>query len=181
MKPTEILREEHNLIRQALDNFEMAVEKLENGEKPAKEFFEKAIEFARLFSDKFHHYKEEYLMFGRLAQKKNGALDAQIDALRYQHDRGRDLVAEISQSLPRYAQGQDPQATIIMEDLAAYISLLRHHIHREDHVFYPMVDKELSASDQKYLLDEFKKEAKKDGGNITSTSERLVSEMGALL
>jgi hemerythrin-like domain-containing protein len=181
MKPTEILVSEHNLIRQALESCSLAVEKLESGEKPPMEFFEKAVEFARTFSDKFHHHKEEYLMFGRLAQRKNGQIDAQIDSLRYQHDRGRDLIAEITQSLTRYSEGQDPQATIILEDMAAYVSLLRHHIHREDYVFYPMVDKELTAADQKYLLDEFKKEASKDGGRIFENSQKLVREMGALL
>lgn len=82
MTPVEILVEEHALIRQGLDNLSLAIEKLEEGEKPPAEFFEAAIRFARTFSDKFHHFKEEYLMFTRLAERNNGAIDAQIDALR---------------------------------------------------------------------------------------------------
>jgi len=181
-KPTEILMKEHDLIRRVLDNCSVAVEKMENGEKPPKEFFEKAVEFAHTFSDRHHHFKEEYLMFVRLAQKKNGAIDAEIDALRYQHDRSRNLIAEISQSISRYAEGQDPQATIILEDMAAYISLLRRHMQREDHVFYPMADKELSASEQQDLLGEFQKEdAKTNGKAVLETAQRLETEMGAIL
>jgi hemerythrin-like domain-containing protein len=188
MKPTEILISEHDLIRRALGNFSLAIEKLEQGERPPKEFFGKAIDFTRTFSDKFHHFKEEYLMFGRLAEKrkgpfslKNGAIDAQIDALRYQHDRGRNLIGEVANSLEGYAKGEDAQTMILLENFAGYLSLLRHHIHKEEHVFYPMVDKELSEVEQESLIEEFKKEERKLGDTVIEDSRKLVMEMGALL
>lgn len=181
MKPTELLISEHNLIRQALDNFSLAVEKLEKGETPSREFLEKAVEFARSFADKFHHFKEEYLMFGYFAQKKSGALDAQIETLRHQHERGRNLIGEIAHSLDSYSKWEDAQTIMLLENLAAYTSLLRHHIHREDHVFYPMVDKELSDAEQQALLDEFKKEDAKTGGTTFENSKKLVMKMGSLL
>ena len=70
MEPLEVLRNEHGLIRQYLDNLALAVQKMENDARPPKEFFDKAIEFARTFADTFHHYKEEHVMFVRLAQAK---------------------------------------------------------------------------------------------------------------
>jgi len=104
MDPIEILMNEHGLIRSYLDNLNKAVVKLENGEKPPRAFFEKAVAFSREFADKFHHFKEEHLMFVRLAAKKRGAVDAQIDALRYQHERGRELVTQIEGSLAGYGE-----------------------------------------------------------------------------
>ena len=181
MKPTEILVEEHNLIRQALESMALAVERLEIGERPPVEFFEKAVNFTQNFSDKFHHYKEEYLMFGRLAQQKDGELDAQIDTLRYQHDRGRDLISAISNALDGYAQGEDARTTIILENLVEYISMLRLHIHKEDNIFYPLVDIFLSKEDQQYLKEEFLKEDKKTGGSLFEDSQKIVKEMGAML
>lgn len=181
MKPTEILVEEHNLIRQALESMALGVERLEVGERPPVEFFEKAIGFTRNFSDKFHHYKEEYLMFGRLAQKKDGAMDAQIDALRYQHDRGRDLISAISNALDGYARDEDASTTIVIENLAAYTSMLRRHIHKEDNLFYPLVDSSLSEEDQQYLKEEFLKEDKKTGGSLFDDSHKIVKEIGAML
>jgi hemerythrin-like domain-containing protein len=181
MKPTEILIEEHILIQEALDNMACAVEQLEVGERPPVEFFEKAITFTRNFSEEFHHFKEEYLMFGRLAQKKEGELDAQIDALRYQHDRGRDLIAEISNALDGYARNEDASTTTVVESIAAYISMLRRHIHKEDKTFYPLVDTFLSEDDQRYLKEEFFKEDRKSGGSILEDSQKIVEEMRALL
>ena len=181
MKPTQILVDEHNLIRQAIDNFALAVEKLERDERPPKEFFEKGVDFVRNFADKHHHFKEEYLMFGRLAEKKKGKLDAQIDSLRYQHDRGRDLIGEIAGAIDGYSRGEDAQTTILLENLAAYVSLLRSHIHKEDHGFYPMVDEALSEDEQKMLLDEFEKEDSKTGGNVFEDSRKLVMEIGTMV
>ncbi|MBW1827698.1 MAG: hypothetical protein JRI78_12165 [Deltaproteobacteria bacterium] len=56
----------------------MARDKLEKGKRPPKAFFQKAVEFFKTFVDKFHHFKEEYLMFGLLSQKKDGAHDGGI-------------------------------------------------------------------------------------------------------
>lgn len=181
MKPTQILRDEHALIRQALDSCALAVEKLEAGERPPEEFFQKAVEFARSFSDKYHHFKEEYLMFARLAQKERGAIDPEIDSLRYQHERGRNLISVVSNSLDGYSRNDDSHTTFLLENLAAYTSLLRHHIHREDHVFYPMVDKELPEDEQNALLEEFKKQESKLGGKTVENCQKLVAEMGSLL
>ena len=89
MGPIEKLTEEHGLIRQYLDSLSMAVSKIESGEYPPREFFEKAVGFARDFTDKFHHFKEEYVLFLQLAQRKGGLLDGQIESLRHQHERGR--------------------------------------------------------------------------------------------
>jgi hemerythrin-like domain-containing protein len=182
MKSLEILTKEHGLIRQVLDNLSLAIEKLEVDERPPREFFEKALSFARHFADKYHHFKEEYVMFGLLAQKKEGAIDAQIDALRYQHERGRNFIAEIANSLEGYSKGEEFSTTSLLENLAAYISLIRRHIHREDHFFYPMVEKELSAHEDKGLVEQFKKEEEKTGViDFFEYSRRTVMEINALL
>ncbi len=179
MNPLEILRTEHALIRQYLDNLAYATEKLERGEQPPKEFFEKAVQFARTFVDKHHHFKEEHLMFTWLAQEKKGVFDGPIDALRFQHERGREHISQISESLPGYAEGKEDKVTTLLENLAAYISMLRQHIHREDHFFYPLVSDQLSESESQTMLEEFEKEDRKSGEDYLEKSRDLVLLMGA--
>ncbi len=181
MEILEMLVKEHGLIRQFLDNLHLAVEKIEGGEHPPREFFEKGVKFARNFTDKYHHFKEEYLLFGLLAMKKKGQIDAQIDSLKYSHERGRSLVNELEKALDGYSQGQEAQLIGILEGLAAYISLLKQHIHREDHVFYPMAEGEISEKEQNELLKEFLKEDEKLGGKAWEFNRRLLQEMGRLL
>jgi hemerythrin-like domain-containing protein len=68
-----------------------------------------------------------------------------------------------------------------VESIAAYISMLRRHIHKEDKTFYPLVDTFLSEDDQRYLKEEFFKEDRKSGGSILEDSQKIVEEMRALL
>ena len=89
MKATKILANEHQTIRKVLDSLVSGRTFIENGRPPEKLFIETASSFSQNFSDKFHHFKEEFLMFGVLAQKKQGMLDFEIGALRFQHERWR--------------------------------------------------------------------------------------------
>lgn len=120
-------------------------------------------------------------MFTQLAQKKGGELDAQIESLRYQHERGRNFIAEISNALDGYAKGNEIHTTILLENLSAYIALLRLHIHKEGHVFYPMVKNEFSESDLQGLLELFKEEEQKAGGKTFENGQKLVQEMSSML
>jgi len=181
MNAIEILINEHSLIRTFLENLALANEKLQNGERPPREFYDKAVQFARTFADRFHHFKEEQVMFLRLAQKKKGDIDSKIEMLRYQHDRGRNFVNEIANSLDGYDRGDPIKTTALLENTAAYISLLRHHIHTEDHVFFPMVEEFLSEEEKQSLLDEFYVDENKSGEKTFERCHKLVADMGSLL
>ncbi|MGQ9694948.1 MAG: hemerythrin domain-containing protein [Thermodesulfobacteriota bacterium] len=135
------LTEEHQFIHQFLDKLQMAQMKMEEGKKLPVEFLEKSIEFARTFADKYHHYKEEYLLFGLLAMKKKGELDGHIESLRYSHEQGRNLINHVAQALRSYQKGQEAANISILENLSAYISLIRAHIYKEDHVFFLLAAK----------------------------------------
>ncbi|MCK4984930.1 MAG: hemerythrin domain-containing protein [Desulfobacterales bacterium] len=182
MKVTDILMREHDLISRALENLAGARDQIESGQSPPKEFFEKALWFLREFADKFHHFKEEYLMFGLLALKKEGAFDSPIGALRYQHERCRKCLNEMTKALNGYADGDNIALTTLLENLAAYISLLRRHIHEEDYTFFQMAAQELSKEEEEILLKQFKKENEKMGGQkFYDKCRNLIDEMGALL
>ena len=182
MKATEILTREHELILQALNSLFLAQKKIEENQQLPKEFFEKALVFLREFADKFHHFKEEYLMFGLLALKKDGTFDGPIGSLRFQHERCRNCIDVISNSLDGYAEKDDIAITRLLESLAGYISLLRRHIYEEDHIFFKMAEKELSKEEDDILSVQFKKEDQKMGGQSFYAQHcKLLEEMEALL
>lgn len=181
MEGLDILIDEHGIIRQFLDNLVLSLKKMEQGTRPPKEFFENAVSFARDFTDKYHHFKEEYILFNRLAMKKKGIIDAEVESLKYQHERGRALIGEVAKALEGYGQGQEAQALIILESLAAYVSLLRQHIHREDHILFPMVEREFPWEEYRGLLEVFQQEGKKMGDKFVEKSKRDLYKMGSLL
>jgi hemerythrin-like domain-containing protein len=172
---------EHRLIRQYLDNLSFAVERLEHGDRPPKEFFENTVLFAREFVDGYHHFKEEHQMFVMLAQKMKGKHDAAIEALRYQHERGRSIVTAISTAIAGYHRGDERDVLAVLENTAALGSLLRQHINREDSVFYPMAKKELTPEEQERLAEEFRRADEKAGADCFDRNEERVMKMGGLL
>ena len=181
MEALDILIDEHVFICQFLETLVLSLKNMEQGTRPPKEFFEKAVSFARDFTDKYHHFKEEYILFNRLAMKKKGEIDAQVESLKYQHERGRALVGEVAKSVEGYAQGQEAQVLILLESLAAYTSLMRQHIHKENHVFYPMVEREMPWDEYRGLLEVFQQEGMKLGEKFVEKSKRDLYEMGKLL
>jgi hemerythrin-like domain-containing protein len=181
MDPLETLKNEHGLIRQFVDNLSMAADRIENGKRPSEAFFEKAIEFVRSFADGFHHFKEEHVLFVQLAQKQRGEIDAQLDALRYQHERGRELVTGMAGALEGYVAHDPSKTADLLENMSAYASLLRHHIHTEDHVFYPLAKNTLSEEEMAGLADEFERQREKHGGDAFERNHKIVVDMGSIL
>lgn len=181
MNPIETLSNEHGLIRHFLDNLTLATEKIENGQYPSGAFFEKAIEFARVFTDEFHHFKEEHVLFVQMAQKKRGEVDAQLEALRHEHVRGRNLVASMDKALPGYSAKDPIKTGELLECLGAYTALLKHHIHVEDHVFYPMAEKTLTDQEFGVISGEFDQQADKHGRDTFERCHKMVVDMGSML
>ena len=102
-------------------------------------------------------------------------------SLRHQHERGRELVTGIANAIEGYA-ADDPNATAsLLENIGAYTSLLRHHIHTEDHVFFPMARTTLDASEMRELETEYLKIQGKEGGDTFERSHKLVVDMGSAL
>lgn len=179
--PIETLSNEHGLAREFLDVLAMAAEKVENGQCPSEAFFEKGVEFARTFADTYHHLKEEHVLFVQLAMKGQGEVDAQLEALRYEHERGRSLVSGIERALPGYVE-QDPIKTgELLENIAATASLLRHHIRVEDHVFYPMARKTLTERELETIGQEFDKQQEKHGQDTFERCHKMVVDMGSIV
>lgn len=181
MYPIQILLEEHQLIYQALENVVRAIEMIESGKKVSLFFFEKWDQFYRSFILNHHHFKEEYVLFRELAQKQNGAIDAQVDALRYQHDRGRDIMNQVNGSLPGYIKDDPNDTILLLENLAAYVSLIRHHIHREEQVYYPMIVNLFSESEKKGLAEAMQVENEKVPSETRGHFREIVDEMGKLI
>ncbi len=164
MNITQILIQEHQLILMVLGLLQKARQRLEKGGQVPSAFFKAAMVFCSGFADQFHHFKEEFLLFGLLSHKKQGKLDSAMGALRYQHERCRECIAGIRQSLPMYEENDGTALTVLLENLAVYVSLLKRHIHEEDVVFFPLADKTLSSEEKESLARQFEMEEERVGG-----------------
>jgi len=181
MKAIEILAQEHKLILKFLDHLSKAAEQIPLNQGPPRKFFEATVDFAQSYADKHHHFKEEYTMFSMLAQKHDGALDAQIEKNRQQHEQCRNLVQTISESLGGYENKLESSTETLHTSLVDYVTTLRNHIQNESEVLFPMVKKALSPLEDSDLLKEFTKYEKKAGEDTAEIYNKRVAEMSAIL
>ena len=181
MEPIEILKNEHGLIRHFLDNLDESLRKLEIEQRPPREFYDKAIQFVKLFPEGYHHHKEELVMFVQVAQKHAGEFDGEIESLRHQHEMARNYISNLGQALNGYEEGAQVQIDQVIENTAAYVALMRNHTHKEDHMFFPMVEKALSPEEMEAIMVEFDKAAEKAGPHVFEEAHKLVVDMGSIL
>jgi hemerythrin-like domain-containing protein len=181
MDALESLHKEHVLIRSFLQNLAFAIDELNNGREISPQFFEKSVTFARKFADTYHHAKEEHQMFMRLAEAQSGALDAEVEALRMQHERGRGLINTIAACIDGYAKGDTFRKTDLIIAASGYVSLLIHHIHIEEAIFYPMVRETLSDEDLETLAEHFAEVEQKHSDFGKVQGHTLLLEQGKAL
>ncbi|MCG8635406.1 MAG: hemerythrin domain-containing protein [Desulfobacterales bacterium] len=182
MELTQALIDEHVLILEGLGYLKLARDRIEKNQHPPVAFFKNAVPFFRNYADKYHHYKEEFLMFGFLAAKKEGLLDLEIGSLRHQHESGRGFLTRVDTSLKGYDAGNEIAVTSLLENLAAFCSVLSRHIFMEDRVFFPMVEKELSPTEKNTLLEQFRLEEQAlETRNPVEKNLELLNEMQRLI
>jgi len=173
------LKEDHKLVRRYLDNLLLAHDFLVEQETVPASVFEKTLKFSKDFMNKYHHYREEYILFLKLAEKKGGSIDPQIVSLRDQHERSRDLVSKIKEALKGYEKGDEVAASRLAENVGYYVSLERQHVNRENHVFYPMAEKAFSPEEMKEFDAEFAKIDEKQGADSFKKAVDIVESIEA--
>ncbi len=92
------------------------------------------------------------------------------------------FLKNIEESITGYSPDNEIVATTVLENLSAYISILRRHIHMEDHRFFKLADTVLSKAEHKSLLEQFETQNQNtDGQTILKKNKRLVAEMRRLI
>jgi len=145
MKPnvTQVMVDEHKLILRMISLVEKNTNLLEQGKFRNWQFYLDAVDFIRNYADRFHHAKEEDVLFVELV--KNGMPEKQspIEAMHMEHDQGREYVRNMEEAAQKALDGETGQATIIAENAKGYAALLRGHIEKEDDILYPLAERVL--------------------------------------
>ena len=177
--PTQVLKDEHTLILQALDALERKIAALEAGAAPDRAYFEKAVTFLRTFADQCHHGKEENLLFNTMVDQGFPLHGGPIAVMLSEHDTGRAFIRGIAEGAA--GVGRDPAAAQqIIQNGRGYIRLLRAHIDKENTILFPMADNILSPQDQDYLQKEFERfETEETGAGVHEAMLKLLQELSA--
>jgi hemerythrin-like domain-containing protein len=181
MKAIDQLVEEHGTIQLCLDHLAVAADRILANEGPPRRFFDETLVFCREFADRSHHYKEEHVMFGLLAQKHDGRIDGEVERHRSQHEHLRNLIAEIAGSLDGYEKGLDSATRLLQRTVKEYVDTLRSHIRSENEIFFPMVDEALTEEEDDLLMLEFEKYEAQIGRTVDAWSLDQIERIGTFL
>jgi hemerythrin-like domain-containing protein len=152
---TQVMVDEHKLILRMIALVEHNTALLEEGKFRNWQFYLDAVDFIRNYADRFHHAKEEDVLFSELV--KNGMPEKQspIEAMHMEHDQGRDHVRAMEEAAQRALEGKTGQTAIISEHARGYAELLRGHIEKENDILYPLAERILPEEVRGNMLREY--------------------------
>lgn len=148
-KPTKVLSDEHQNILKVIKALKNECRAIETGQAVDREFFTAAIDFIRNYADKFHHAKEEGLLFKEMCQDSVKMHCNPIDQMLHEHDLGREFVKNLEIAV---ATGDGQQ---VVFNAQGYAMLLEEHIFKEDNILYPMAEEVLPETVKEKLESDF--------------------------
>jgi hemerythrin-like domain-containing protein len=131
--PMKKLVDEHVLIKRLVALLPEIVKNFDVDSDEGRQLVIDIVEFIRFYADKYHHAKEEDILFKYF--------DENLDILKVMHEdhtQARSHVKAILAALER------KDKTTVAKHLTAYGELLTEHIKKEDEILYPWLDKNLS-------------------------------------
>ncbi|MEZ4601087.1 MAG: hemerythrin domain-containing protein [Syntrophotaleaceae bacterium] len=172
---TQVLADEHQLILRMIALIEKNVALMEQGRFRNWQFFIDAVDFIRNYADRFHHAKEEDVLF--IALVRNGMPEKQspIEAMLLEHDQGREFVRALEEAAEKALSGETGQLPIIAENARGYAALLRNHIGKEDSILYPLAERVLPEEVRSGVLQNYQKAEARTPG-LEEKYRRLVEK-----
>jgi hemerythrin-like domain-containing protein len=151
----EQMRDEHDRIKMMLRVLDKYCERLENGEDANLDDGAAMIDFLRVYADKFHHEKEERLIFPLLEKLGVPRAGGPIGIMLEEHDQGRAHVRGMAEALEGLRAGDGEAGRSFVEDARNYIQLLTEHIEMEDEAIFDLAEMRLSTAQLELLAAEF--------------------------
>jgi hemerythrin-like domain-containing protein len=142
--PLKMLVDEHVLIKRLLALIPRMIARLDVNTDEGRTLILAAVDFIRSYADRYHHAKEEDILFKFFAE----GLDI-LKVMHADHEQGRGHVRAVVEAVARRDQAA------VAAHLGAYRELLTEHIKKEDEVLYPWMDRQLSDSQVGRLFAEF--------------------------
>lgn len=164
---TNTLVEEHRLIKRMLTLIEQFAPQTAEGTFTDWQFYLDGVDFIRHYADRFHHAKEEDILFEALVANGMPRQNSPVAAMLMEHDLGRSYVKAMEEAARKAMAGESEQQRIISENALAYAALLREHIGKEDEILYPLAERVIPESMRDGIITGYDAAEKKAEAGIT--------------
>lgn len=138
---TRRLKDEHQLILRMLALLEKNARLTAEGSFKDYQFYLDGVDFIRNYADRFHHAKEEDILFEALVEHGMPRENSPVAAMLMEHDQGRTYVKAMEEAATRAVNGEAGQEEAIVANARGYLDLLREHISKEDDILYPLAER----------------------------------------
>ncbi len=154
-KATDILMGEHRVIEKVLAALDSCAAGAREGQEVPREIIRDFAEFFMNFADRYHHAKEEDMLFAEMVRFGFPREHGPIAVMLADHAVGRRQVAMLLQIGNGSGALSDEERTVLAEQAGDYAAMLSSHIQREDVVLFPMADRMLPADSLARLANDF--------------------------
>jgi len=144
--PMQQLVDEHVYIKRMIAYISNVLELIAQEEKINKDLLLNVIRFVREYADKYHHAKEEDILFD-YADKSLEIINVILE----DHVVGRGHVKAVVEAIETENREE------ISSHLTAYQALLTEHIKKEDEILFPWIDRGLTTSQVGEIYQKFAK------------------------
>jgi hemerythrin-like domain-containing protein len=163
-EPIQKLVDEHTLIKRLLALVPNLCDRVNADLEGNREVILQSVEFIKQFADKFHHAKEEDILFAYA----KGNIDI-INVMLEDHKKGRYYVKSVLLGL------ETGDAAYVSYSLKHYRELLTEHIKKEDEILYPWIEKGMTPEQIAELEVKFDKTDLEFGNGFYDKWEGFVS------
>ena len=160
------LVDEHLLIKRWLALIPEVINNMDATSREGREIIAGGIDFISSYADKFHHAKEEDILF-KYFDKQTEI----IQAMHSDHETGRSHVKAMREAL------QKEDKDTIIKHLQAYGELLADHIKKEDEILFPWMDRNLSETDKNAIASEFDRAEGAIGAELPAQCETYIANL----
>lgn len=163
--PMQKLVDEHKLIKRLVAQVPNIIKSLDLETEEGRRRVLDGIDFIRNYADRYHHAKEEDLLFKYFDE------DAEIiQTMHEDHRNARNRVKSIVEGVEARNRGS------VIENLGAYQELLTDHIRREDDILYPWMDRNITTTQVGTLFSSFN-EVDERFGDAPARYEKFMREL----
>lgn len=179
MNTIKILVNEHDNIKKVLKVVRKICTGIVEGKEIPHNDLVSIIDFIRNYADKYHHGKEEDMLFKDMAKELEDKIGpGPVQGMLIEHDFGRGFVRELEAALKAYKEGNSDVKVDIIANAMGYANLLERHIFKEDNMLYKYAEKNLKEETMNKLDREFKDyEASKEHIETKEKYIRLAEEL----
>ncbi len=153
---TGALVDEHRLILRMITLLEKNASLTAKGSYGNWQFYLDGVDFIRNYADRFHHAKEEGVLFEALVKNGMPREKSPVAAMLMEHDQGRSFVKGMEAAARAALEGISGREHELVENALAYAALLRDHISKEDGILYPLAERVIPEAMRAEILEGYR-------------------------